>query len=182
MRKINWLVLLLSVSSPTILLVNFLSVQIPLIQAVASVLFIGASSVMVGQIFFRQESSSLKAVLGFAALLVLLSLIGAVFIMLGRFSEVSSFVMLIAVGVFLDIAFIRRIGESSKEVAERSSKGDHGKIDVDSILLSLAYLIVVALAFRLLWVSRTGEGGFSVWLRIPDAFTVLFLASSLALS
>lgn len=182
MRRIDWLILGLSVLSPATLLVNFLSIQFPLVQIGASILFIGASSALAGQLFFARENSFFKAFFGFATLLVLLALAGAVFIVLGKFSEIVSFVTLIAVGVILGVALIRRVEKSGKEAVSHSAKKGFKGVDADSALLSLVFLVGVVAAFRLLWLSRTGEGGSSVWLTIPSFFTVVFLMVSLSLA
>jgi len=51
-----------------------------------------------------------------------------------------------------------------------------------SFLLGSPFLFFVVNALGLLWLSRTGEGGASVWLAIPDLFAVVFLLTTLSLA
>lgn len=183
MRKTDWTIPILLTVSSALFLVNFLWTQLALVGIVASLLFFGGASTVLGRIVFERESMFFRTFFGVTTLLTILALVGMVLVVLGQFTEAFSLVALVAMAASLCAASIvlgRRRG-SMKDSALPILKQESGKNLVFSVVLSLVFMISVAVAFRLLWLSRTGEGESSVWLTIPGYFILVYLLGGVCL-
>lgn len=190
MKKTEWVALALLPASSGLLLVNFELTQLRfadsvvslLVGIIASLLFLGSASTALGRIVFMRESMFFRAFLGVTALLAILALTGMVLIISGVFTGVVSLVALIIIAVILEAALIiarrkKPLETNTRSVLERGSKKNLGL----GALFSVVFVFSVFVAFRLLLLSRTGEGELTVWLTIPSYFLSVYLIGAASL-
>lgn len=180
MEKQALLIFLVLVVSPLVLVVNAWTVRLPAIGTAVSLVFLFVASWVTGQLLFHQEDTVFRVVFGFIAILVFLALTGNALIVVASFTETVSFIAIAVLGVILGLTFVRFRKSYSSQVTGKS--GFHGKKEVgEAILLVIPFLVSTGVAFWMLWLGRTGEGGASVWLTIPNFFIPLVFLVSFSL-
>jgi len=182
MRKADWIILSLLPTSSMLFLLNFLLTQSALVGIVASLLFFGSGSTALGKIVFRRESIFFRTFFGVVTLLMMLALSGTVLVLFAVFTETFSVIALNIIAVSLDAALIivgrkKPVNDSTPTILKRNSR----KSFRSNIFLNFVFILSIAVAFRLLLLSRTGEGGSSVWLTIPSSFILVYLIGALCL-
>src|SRR3972149_1805136 len=182
MKRTDWIVLTLALS--TALLSLNIVVQSPVIGIIASIIFIGGASAILGRWFFTSENKAFRFALGMLTLLMLLSLTGAAFVIMGSFTEPVSLFTFLALYVALTI-MLRRLEEKGSAEVDSSSDAELSTKDTKNTFRSFVSLLpfasFVTVAFMLLWLARTGEGVASVWLTIPSIFGAMYLISGFSL-
>lgn len=181
MEKRTLLAFLMLVTSPLVLLVNAWTVRSPILGTIASLVFFFIASWVTGELLYSREDRVFRVTFGFITILMFLALTGNVLIVIASFTEIVSLVAITVLNVVLGLFFVRfRRGHSLQVIGE--SRVGHGKKVVgEAILFLIPFLFSAVVAFRLLWLGRTGEGGASVWLTIPSFFVPLFLVVSFSL-
>lgn len=182
MRLANWLIPALLISSSTLFAVNFLLVRSSIMGMGATGLFIASASIALGALLFAQEKGIFRTFFGAATLLILLSLTGAVLIILGVFTEVISIIAMVAAGMILGFALILKSkGAHSEAAAPEPAEESETKENMKSILLTVPFWVSTVAAAWLLLSGRTGEGSSSVWLTIPNLFVLAYFVAALSL-
>ena len=181
MEKRTLLVFLMLVTSPLVLLVNAWTVRSPILGTIASLVFFFIASWVTGELLYSREDRVFRGIFGFITILMFLALTGNVLIVMASFTEIVSLVAITILNVVLGLFFIRFRRGHSLQVIDKSGVSHGKKMVREDILLVIPFLFSVVMAFRLLWLGRTGEGGASVWLTIPSFFIPLFLIASFSL-
>lgn len=185
-RKIirwKWFLTLLGISSVIIMLWNSLFERSPIIGLLISIVAFSIGSKAMAALFFFKEKPFVKGVLGFATFICLAALLGIVLILSTVYTQIFSLIGVTS--LILVVCVTSALKSSSDEAANDHvvpGKSKTGNIkDATSLILVCFYLAFTAAAFLLLFTARTGEGGTSVWLRIPVYFLLFFFLSSLYL-
>jgi len=182
LKKQTILVILMLLASPVALIVNVLTMRSPVLATVASLVFFSIDSWVIAKLLYGRYDRSFRVTLGFITILLLLAVTGNVLIVFASFTEVVSLVSLIVFNLFLVLAFARfRRIQSPKVIDEPQTVRNKKAVRADALLVIL-FLLSAAVAFLLLWLGRTGEGGASVWLTVPNLFIPLFLYVSVLLT
>lgn len=160
--------------------VNALYFESPVIGVPVSLAFFSVVSVTVGEVFFSGEEKFFKVTLGFAAFSVLIALFGSALIVLAKFSEIWSLIMVTVTGLVFSVLSLRIKGTSKQEGCS-GVEGREGREGLGLLLGVGGFLVFTVVAFYALVMARTGEGGASVWLTISDYFLPSFFFASLFL-
>lgn len=167
------------VISSAVLIINSVLTRSSVVGTVASLVFLYVNSTIIGELFFAHEGSFIKRILGLACFLVFIVFAGSALIVAGKFTATMSLGSVIAVSVFFFVYFLYlRRKNFEGDVGHAEKKKD---VDSKSLLLSISFITLLAIAFGLLFQARTGEGGASVWLTIPSVFIPVFLLVTLSL-
>lgn len=181
MQKRTLLVVLTLLTVPLVLLVNGLALRFQMLGVVASLAFFIINSLVIGELLFSREDRVFRVTLGFITILMFLALVGNVLSMLASFTEIISLVALMVLNVFLSLAFVRFRRSQLPWDLDESRVSQRKKVIRKSFLFVVPFLLSAAVAFWLLVLGRTGEGGESVWLTIPEFFIPLFIFVSFSL-
>ena len=181
MKKQTLLVFLILVILPLVLAANALVIGSPIIGIVSSLLFLCLASWVTSELLFYREDKVFRMTFGFVTILMFLALIGNVLIVIASFTEVVSLIAVVVSSVILGLAFVRHRKGYFPTAPSKSDKGPVKKAVGGPVMLLILFLVWVFAAFRLLWISRTDEGGASVWMTIPNSFLPLFLLVSFSL-
>jgi len=180
--KKRWILSFILLGFSAVIVINSMVVKSPLIGTVVSLGFLSLVSVAIGEVFFSDENLFFKCLFGLAAFLLLLGVSGFGLMLIGKFTEVFSLVVLVAIGVFFCVLPLRGKRSSFQNSYETSSISRTGKRkNLYSYLVILLFFFYVAIAFRFLLLARTGEGGSSVWLEISPMFIPIFAIGTLIL-
>lgn len=179
MDKWTWARLIATAAFSALMLVNLASLKSSLVGSSASLIILGLSSIAASDVFFYEEKRFLKAMLGCATFILIITMLGTFLILMVNFTELLSTIGFVAIGITLCLlSFFRRpmnVREQSEPLATEKSRGKLSYVLVFPLLLS------VAIAFYALLIGRTGEGIVSVWSTLPSFFLPAFLASTLCL-
>jgi len=168
---------------------NITIIKSSLVGFVSSIIYVYISSVLCGNIFFKDEVFWHKIMFGFFIFIVALSFAGAVILALYRLTTI--FILLILFGItFLLVALnvkihgFKNLFINTKNVAsvvseKATAKKPHFMLGRENIFQSL-YLALVALCFLLLIMSRSEET-VSIWAVIHPAFLPFFFIATLLL-
>lgn len=181
MEKRTLMVFLMLVISPLVFIANAWTVRSPIIGTAASLVFLSVASWVTGELLFSREDRVFRVTFGFITVLIFLALTGNVLIVIASFTETVSLIAIAVLGVILGLAFARFRQSHSPQVTSKSRVSYGKKVAGETILLMIPFLASAVIAFWLLWLGRTGEGGASVWLTIPSFFISLFLFVSFSL-
>jgi len=181
MDKQLLLTCLILVILPLVLLANALVISSPIIGVAASLVFLSIASWVTGVLLFSKENRVFRMTFGFVTVIMFLVLTGNVLIVIAGFKETVSLTAVAALGVILGWFFVRfRNSHSSKDSSE-SGVNQNKKMTKEAVLFVVPFLVTTTVAFWMLWLGRTDEGGASVWLTIPNSFIPLFLFVSFSL-
>jgi len=165
-----------------VLVANSLVIKSSLIGTVACLGFLSLISVTIGEVFYSTENLFFKCLFGLATFLLLLAVSGFGLMLIGKFTEILSFVVVVVISVFFGIISLRGKRSRFQNLFEHSSMGKVSKRkDFNSYLLILIFICYVAVAFRFLFLARTDEGYGSVWLEISPFFIPVFALVTLIL-
>ena len=175
--------LLLFVAIGVILIVNSTRLELPLVGTLTSVAILYMISEAVGDVFFSDEGPVIKKMLGFAAFVVVVAFAGTAMILVAKFTELLSLILVVVLGMIFHLPYIfGRTGSVHRTVRESKKVDGSFRSKAKTYTLVFLYIILVSLSFYALYMGRTGEGRTSVWLTIPDFFLPVFLLSALFLS
>lgn len=172
-------ILLLLILSVCIAL-NSLYIESPVLGLPLSIAFFCVSSTEVGEVFFPQEKKFFKVTLGFATFFTLTALFGSILIISAQFSRLLSLGSVSVLGLAFSVLSLRIRSAREEPSLDLKAEERHGEA-VLLYLVSGAFMVYVALAFRALVAARTSEGMTSVWLTIPNYFLPAFFVCSLLL-
>jgi len=179
MDRWSWVRLIVVLAFSAVMLVNSASLKSALVGVSASLVVLGASSVAASDLFFYEEKRFVKAILGLATFILIITMLGTFLILIVNFTELISTVGFVVIGLVLCLLSVFRrpvnVQESSKPLA--TEKG-HNRA---SYLLVFPFLLAVVISVYALLMGRTGEGTVSVWLTLPSFFLPAFLVSTLSL-
>jgi len=181
-RKYRWIRLSVLLAFSAVLVANSLVIKSSLIGTVACLGFLSLISVTIGEVFYSTENLFFKCLFGLATFLLLLAVSGFGLMLIGKFTEILSFVVVVVISVFFGIISLRGKRSRFQNLFEHSSMGKVSKRkDFNSYLLILIFICYVAVAFRFLFLARTDEGYGSVWLEISPFFIPVFALVTLIL-
>jgi hypothetical protein len=173
----------------SVIFFNITFIKSSLVGFVSSIIYVYISSVLCGNIFFKDEVSWHRILFGFFVFIVFLSFAGAVILALYRLT--TTLILLILFGItFLLTALnvkihgIKNMFITTKNVASViSEKATAKKLNFmlgrENIFQSL-YLALVALCFLLLTISRSEET-VKIWAVMHPAFLPFFFIATLLL-
>jgi hypothetical protein len=166
------------------LIVNSTLLRSPYVGILASVAILYMVSDVVGILFFPDEGPVLQKMLGFAAFVVLLVFACTGLILIAKFTELLSLVVVVALGLIFHLSYFFSSGDKSTQKIVHATKKEDESLEsrAETYALVLFYLIMVGVSFYALFMGRTGEGRTSVWLTIPDFFLPAFFLSALFLA
>ena len=170
---------LLSVLSVA-LVANTVTVKSMAIGIAVSLVFLYLNSAAIGKLFFSNEVSFFRMMLGIGAFVSIIAFIGCVLVFAGIFTEKVSIATLILLS-FILLFFAARTQEPQLLKSTRNPRRVKGKTEDKTRPLVLVFFFSIAVAFYMLLIGRTSEGGASVWLTIPEFFIPVFLLVSLFL-
>jgi hypothetical protein len=182
MKKADWIILAILSASSALFPVNFLLTRSALVGTVASLLFLGSASTILGKMVFKCENLFFRTFLGVTTLFMILALTGTILVICGVFTEAFSLIALIVVAVSLVAALIiagrkKPANDSAPAVLKSDGRKNYGT----NIYFSFVFVFSAVIAFGLLLQSRTWEGGSSVWVTIPSSFILVYLIGALCL-
>jgi len=168
------------------IILNSLYIKSPVIGIPVSLAFFFVASIAVSDVFFSREKRFFKITLGLATFIALVALFGGVLIVFAVFSELSSLVMITTIGLaFGVLSFSRSFHhvEGVREQVHDLESGEREKHDIMSLYFAVgAFVFFVVIGFYALVTARTGEGGASVWLTVPNYFLLSFFLASFFLT
>jgi hypothetical protein len=179
-NKWTWIKIIIMSTALSTILVNSTNTKSLFIGVPASLVIIYLSSTATSDIFFPHEKGLLKKALGVATFLLIITLLGTFLILVVKFTETLSLIILTGVCLTLYLLSTFKKRQDKPDTSTRLEEDKSQKIE--SYLLIIPFLISVGMAFHGLLLARTGEGKISVWLTIPDFFLPIFLLSSLILA
>ncbi len=162
------------------LIVNTMVTRSIAIGIVVSLVFLYLNFVATGKLFFSGETSFSRMILGLASFISIIAFVGSAMVFAGIFTEKVSIGALIVLS-FILFFLAARTREPQLPSSTRSSIGAKEKREDKAWSLVLVFFFSIAVAFYLLLMGRTGEGGASVWLTIPWSFVPVFFLVSLFL-
>jgi len=164
------------------MIANSMFFDLPSIGILVSVPLLYIISEAVGDRFFPKETPVLRKILGFATFVLLMALAGSGFILVAKFTELWSLVLVVGLGLIFYLPYIfRRKSPSHKNIPENVEKDKASKFNAKAYSLVCVFLALVGISFYALLMARTGEGRTSVWLTIPNFFLPTFLLAALFL-
>jgi len=174
----RWTLTLVGASLAIVMLWDSFFARSPVIGLSVSLLIFYVSSRALASLFFFQEGSFVREALGFATFVSMASLLGIALIFAAVYTETFSLIGITVLVLVLCIASAFK--GSGNRILPKPLEIGNAK-DKTSLVLLGSYIVVTVAAFCLLFLARTGEGGISVWLRIPNYFLLLFFLSSFCL-
>lgn len=174
----RWTLTIVGAFLAIVMLWNSFFARSPIIGLSVSLLIFYVSSRAVASLFFFQEEPFVREALGFATFVSIASLLGVALIFAAVYTEAFSLIGTTVIVLALCIASAFK-GSGSRILPKQLEIGNAK--DQTSLVLLGSYIVVTVAAFYLLFLARTGEGGVSVWLRIPNYFLLLFFISSFCL-
>ena len=162
------------------LIVNTVIAKSMAIGIAVSLVFLYLNFVAAGKLFFSGEASFSRTMLGLASFVSIMAFVGSALVFAGIFTEKVSIGALIALS-FILLFLAERTREPQFPDSTRNSMGAKEKTEYKAWSLVLVFFFSIAAAFSMLLIGRTGEGGASVWLTIPESFIPVFLLVSLLL-
>ncbi|MFX1300455.1 MAG: hypothetical protein ACFFDE_05895 [Promethearchaeota archaeon] len=171
--------ILLFLGSSAIMLFNAMIIKSIWIGIPASLIAVYIGSAATGDLCFHKEKRYLKQILGVAAFLMAITLLGISLMFVAMFTEILSLASFIVLGVVLCLLAALRRPTSPPDMLKRTAGSGNRKRE--PYLLVAVFLFAIGVAFYALALGRTGEGVVSVWLTIPSMFLPLFFLSSLCL-
>ena len=180
--KNRWIHLSILLAFSAVLVANSLVIKSSLVGTVASLGFLFLVSITIGEISYSTENLFFKCFFGLATFLLLLTVSGFGLMLIGKFTEILSLVVVVIIGVSFGLISLREKRNQFQNVYDSSSEGKASKRkDLNSYLTITVFLLYVAVAFRLLLLARTDEGYGSVWLEISPFFIPTFALVTLIL-
>ena len=166
-----------------VLILNTVIAKSMVIGIVVSLVFLYLNSVAAGKLFFSGEASFSRMMLGLGTFISIMAFVGSALVFAGFFTEKVSIGALIVLS-FILLFLAERTREPQFPNSTRDSMGSKEKkarAHDKAWSLVLVFFVLIAAAFYLLLLGRTGEGGASVWLTIHESFIPVFLLVSVSL-
>ena len=165
------------------LILNIVIVKSMVIGIAVSLVLLYLNSVTAGKLFFSGEASFSRMMLGLGTFISIMAFVGSALVFARIFTEKVSIGALIVLS-FILLFLAERTREPQFPNSTRNSMGSkekNARAHDKAWSMVLVFLVLIAAAFYLLLLGRTGEGGASVWLTIPESFIPVFLLVSLLL-
>ncbi len=162
------------------LIANTLISRSMAIGIAVSLVFLYLNFVAAGKLFFSGEAFYSKIISGLATFVLIMTFVGTGLVFAGIFTEKVSIGALIVVS-FILYFLAERTRKPQLLNSTLNSLGAKEKTKNKVWLLVPVFLFSIVASFYLLFLGRTGDGGASVWLTIPESFIPVFLLASLLL-
>lgn len=177
--------ILVYVATTAVLFMNITRFESSIVGFVSSIIYLYISSVLSGNIFWREEFSWRKMLFGFSVVIVLLSLGGASALMLRGLSSNMVGVVLVCVASILILLNLLRRGPSdvsNSPKIEDNKKRRHIYSGFNKLrILQVLYIGLAVLSFFILFISRSEEVFSILGVVNPAFFPALFASTAVLL-
>ena len=160
-----------------IIAINLAITKSLFIGIIASVLYFLTTGAFFGGAFFNRESLFLRLMLGILLIATVLGLVSWLAMIIYNLDVIPSVATLI-IAATLSTLLVFKKGENKQDLKVKST--DKQMFSLQSIVPSFIYLILTALSFYLLLISRRGEA-YVVWWSIHPLFLPVFILTTLTL-
>jgi len=147
---------------------------------ILSLLYFVIFGFLLGRLIFKNKEFSWQIVFGIFSLLSAYSLFGAITYYFYQLNQISISILLTAISVII-IIFDFRFKISDFGIRNSINNLKSAISNPQSVILTITYLILFAIAIYTLFISQTSEAIRSPWQIIPKAFFIIYFLATLNL-